>query len=127
MAVVIGGWVDARQSKIEHEVQEFLRGAEVKYTDIIVPFARCTFCRVRLDLSGNLSASLHYPEARKAQQKVVTALKGLNPVSQAPGSETVPLWVQPHRSPEERARVRALVSATAFCEDLAKRMTHLPQ
>ena len=120
LSIVIGGWSDARRPEIEQEVREFLQRAAVEFTDIIVPYARSNFCRVLPVVDVNV----HFADSRRAQQATIATLKAMAPESKILGSEGGKLWITAHRSPEERARIRAVVSATAFCEELSGLMTN---
>ena len=49
---------------------------------------------------------------------IVTALKTMAPVSKIPGSDDgAKLWTTPHRSPAERAKIRAIVSVKIYLDD----------
>ena len=110
LSIVIGGWSDARKPEIEREVRELLGRVSVEFADIMVPYARSNFCRVLLVVDDKI----HFADSLRAQQSVITTLKGLDPKSTLPGSEGSKLWVTAHRTPEERAKIRAVVSVAAF-------------
>ena len=118
LSVVLGGWKDERKPEIEQEVRSMLQSHGVDFADIVVPYARSTFCRVQLVIDP----TIHFADSRRAQQDVITKLKGAGLESRLPGSVGKKLWVAAHRTPEERARVRAVVSVTVFCEELVSDM-----
>ena len=93
MAVVFGGWLDARRSEIQAEVDE-----------INSPLVRSTFSRLNLKLNDEMP--IH--EARHIQTRVVSTLKQASWKSQIPGSQDRVLWALPHRSAEKRNRIKAI-------------------
>ena len=113
LAVVLGGWKEARRSEIQSEVEQFLQklGLQVHVSEIVIPFVRSIFACLNLNIAPNTAL----PEARRLQTNLVAELKGAGLKSEIKGSRGVDLWALPHRTAEKRNRIKAIVSTKDFC------------
>ena len=109
LQIACGGWQDAKRHAIENELREAFSsaGGESLLFDIIVPFARSSFARIELNYPANSGIA----ERRKVQSQVLTALKQQLPTTNIEGQGARPLWFTRYRSPEERAKLRAILSS----------------
>ena len=85
---------------------------EGQVSDVHVPLVRSNFCRLSLSLEPTMSLQ----EGRKKQMAFVQALKSKGLKSKITGNEGRNLWCTPHRSPEERNRIKAVISVKEFAE-----------
>ena len=105
--LVLGGWREARRDEIESEVREWFSRAEC------LPLLQALYCSsvrsntCRVDL---LYVQDNTQDKRKMQTACVEALKSAAQPSQIPGQGPGKLWAKRNRSPEERARIRAIVT-----------------
>ena len=72
---------------------------------VYVPYVRSSFCRVDQDIWAK----------RELQTTVLKHLQGLNFVSIIAGQEPVRFWYARNRTPQERAKIRAILSVQALC------------
>ena len=124
LAVVLGGWKEARRSEIQCEVEGLLRklGLQVHVSEIVIPFVRSTFARLNLNISSNTSL----PEARKLQMNLVAELKSAGLKSEIEGSIGADIWALPHQTTEKRNRIKAIVSTKDFCTLHSKNLQPCP-
>ena len=108
LQIACGGWQDAKRHAIENELRQAFcsAGGEALVFDIIVPFARSSFARIELNYPTNSGIA----ERRKIQSQVLTALKQQLPTTGIEGQGARTLWFTRNRSPEERAKLRALLA-----------------
>ena len=105
--IVVGGWAEAKREDIEKDVNlmfsQLRAGALLK--GVYVPYVCSSFCRVELVYADqNLWAK------RKLQTTVLKHLQGLGY-----GQERVKFWYARNRTPQERAKIRAVLSVQALC------------
>ena len=105
--LVIGGWREAKREDIESEVREWFARAECAplLQAIYCGSVRSNTCRVDL-----LYVQDTMQERRKMQSACVDALKAAAKPSRIEGQPSGTLWAKRNRSPEERARIRAIVT-----------------
>ena len=105
--LVMGGWRECRRDDIEEEVRGWFERADCLplLKNVYCGSVRTNTCRVEL-----LYVQSHLGERRKLQGKVVEALRAVARPPKAENQPPEPLWVKRNRSPEERARIRAIVS-----------------
>ena len=112
LQIVIGGWSEAKRDAIEGDVRnmfETLRaGALLKA--VYVPYVRSGFCRVEL-----VYAEQDLWARRKLQTTVLKHLQGLGYKSCIPGQESSRFWFTRNRAPQERAKIRAILSVQELC------------
>ena len=112
LQIVIGGWAEAKRDLIEGDVRnmfEALRaGALLKA--VYVPYVRSGFCRVEL-----VYAEQDLWARRKLQTTVLKHLQGLSYKSSIPGQESSRFWFTRNRTPQERAKIRAILSVQELC------------
>ena len=77
---------------------------------VYVPYVRSSFCRVEL-----VYADQDIWAKRELQTTVLKHLQGLNFVSIIAGQEPVRFWYARNRTPQERAKIRAILSVQALC------------
>ena len=108
LQIACGGWQDAKPHAIENELRQAFSsaGGESLIFDIIVPFARSSFARIELNYLANSGIA----ERRKVQSQVLTALKQQLPTTNIEGQGSRALWFTRNRSPDERAKLRAILS-----------------
>ena len=124
LAVVLGGWKEARRSETQGEVEGLHRklGLQVHVSEIVIPFVRSTFARLNL----NISSSTSLPEARKLQMNLVAELKTAGLKSEIEGSIGADIWALPHRTTEKRNRIKGIVSTKDFCTLHSKSLQPCP-
>ena len=108
LQIACGGWQDAKRHDIEQEITQAFEaagGANLVH-DIVVPYARSSFARIELNYSRGGGIS----EKRKIQTQVIKALKDVLPHTKIAGQEQRKVWFTRNRSPEERAKLRAILS-----------------
>ena len=105
--LVLGGWREAKRDDIEVEVREWFARAECAplLQAIYCGSVRSNTCRVDL-----LYVQETMQEKRKMQTACVDGLKSVAKPSQIVGQPPGTLWAKRNRSPEERARIRAIVT-----------------
>ena len=113
--IVVGGWEDAKRQEIEGEVTNMFQSAQAEalLKRIHVPYARSRYCRVELLYPDP------NPRAKRDLQSTVlhTLRREVAQGSRLPQQEHVKLWVKRNRGPEERAKIRAIVSMKAVALD----------
>ena len=120
MAVVFGGWLDARRSEIQAEVETVLKELKLSeyVAEINIPLVRSTFSRLNLKLNDEMPSH----EARHIQTHVVSTLKQASWKSQIPGSQDRVLWALPHRSAEKRNHIKGIITTKDFLLGQAARV-----
>ena len=115
--VVIGGWSDARKSDATDEVKNIFR--VIQYEDALedawCPYSRTSFIKVKLRFPDP-QASLQV--RRQFQTTVVSKIKAKNFKSGVPGNEGVRIWATKSKTPEERAKIRAIVLTKEFFKNV---------
>ena len=110
--IVVGGWDEARRVEIEGEVTRLFSDAQAEalLKRVHVPYARSRYCRVELLFPDDR------PRAkRELQGTVLHALRQrISEGSRLPGQGSARLWAKRNRGPEERAKIRAIVSMKAL-------------
>ncbi|CAE7335610.1 unnamed protein product [Symbiodinium natans] len=110
--IVVGGWDEARRVEIEGEVTRLFSDAQAEalLKRVHVPYARSRYCRVELLFPDDR------PRAkRELQGTVLHALRQrVSEGSRLPGQGSARLWAKRNRGPEERAKIRAIVSMKAL-------------
>ena len=112
LQIIVGGWLDARRDEIEREVQSWLQeiGKQQHVHEIVVPYIRCSHAKILLDLTQDASIV----SGRALQKNVIDSLKAANLATNIPGQQENRIWVTPHRTIEERNRIKAVVSVKEF-------------
>ena len=105
--IVLGGWREAKRDEVELEVREWFRRAscEPLLQAMYCSSVRTNTCRVDL-----LYMQENLADRRKVQNMCVEAFRTAARPSSIQGQPTGVLWAKRNRSPEERARIRAIVS-----------------
>ena len=107
LQLVMGGW----QDEIRHAFE--LGGFKDAIHDVWAPYVRTTFMKITLrfpDEGTSISTK------RAFQTQVLQGIKALGPKSQVLGSEGRELWITKQRAPEERNKIKAVVSTKDFIE-----------
>ena len=91
--------------------------------EVSVPFVRSTWARCNLATPPNISLN----EARKLQTKIVQVIKEAKLHSELPDSNGQLLWCMPHRTPEKRNRIKAVVMRKEFCSLHAAKLAIPPK
>ncbi|CAE7766527.1 unnamed protein product [Symbiodinium sp. CCMP2592] len=117
LQLAIGGWEDARRDEAVEEAKAFFEAMQLEksWLDIWSPYSRTSHVRVTLQFPDNCK---NVPQQRAFQTQVLDKLKSKKFLSNIPGQECRELWVQRHRTPEDRAKIRAIVSVKEFIEQL---------
>ena len=112
LQIIVGGWVDARRDEIEREIQSWLQqvGKHTQVYEVVVPYIRCNHAKILLDLNQDTTIV----SGRMLQKNVIESLKGANLKTCIPGQQENRIWVTPHRTMEERNRIKAVVSVKEF-------------
>ena len=111
--VVIGGWTDARKSDAFDEVKNIFRaiGFENAIEEIWAPFSRTSFAKVTLVFPD---PQAHLNVKRQFQTQIISKIKSKDFRSGIVGSEGVRVWATKSKTPEERAKIRAVVLTKEF-------------
>ena len=108
--VALGGWFEAKRESIEDEVRAWFERAEcLPLEDLHIGGVRANSCRVDLRYMQN-----NMRERRQVQNLCIEALRAAARASEIPGQQGGKLWAKRNRSPEERARIRAIVTLKAL-------------
>ena len=115
--IVVGGWRDARRSDAENEVQSLFQatGHDGDWTTIRAPYTRTSFVRVQLRFPD---PDAPIAQRRLFQTRILDDLRKDTWTSALPDQNEATLWITKHRSPETRAKIRALVGAKEFFKSL---------
>ena len=111
--VVIGGWSDARKSDAFDEVRNIFRAidSEDAIEEIWAPFSRTGFAKVTL-VFPDPHATLNVK--RQFQTQIISKIKSKDFRSGVAGSDGVRIWATKSKTPEERAKIRAVVLTKEF-------------
>ena len=110
--IVIGGWGEAKRADVQSDVEQMFR--ELRATpllqNVFVPYVRSSFCRVEpMYVDSDVWAK------RKLQAQVLKHLQALGVKSAVPGQENCKFWFARNRTPQERAKIRAVLSTQSLC------------
>ena len=116
--IVIGGWSDARRNDAIEETRNIFKsiGCDSSISDIFVPYSRTTFAKVKLTFPN---PDAHISLRRQHQFGILDKLRSKNFTSGVPGSAGNKIWATKSKSPEERAKIRAIVLTKAFYRNLS--------
>ena len=111
--VVVGGWNDARKTDAFEEIKNVFKaiGHEDAIQDLWAPYSRTTFAKVTLAFPD---PNAHLNIQRQFQTQLIAKIKARNFQSGVPGSEGNRVWATKSKTPEERAKVRAVVLTKEF-------------
>ena len=111
--IVVGGWSDARKNDAFDEVKNIFQAIqhEDAIEEIWSPYSRTSFAKVKLRFPD--------PQAtiqvrRQFQMMLVGKIKNKNFKSGVPGSDGLKIWATKSKTPEERAKIRAIVLTKEF-------------
>ena len=123
--LVFGGWTDARRDDAIEEARNILKDVDALQLaeEIWTPYSRTNFVKVRLIFPD---PEAHISRRRKFQTELLDKLKKKSYVSGVPGSEKCRLWMTKSKTPEERARIRAIVLTKEFYKGLPHVDASLP-
>ena len=115
--IVIGGWSDARKSDAIDEVKNIFgviqQASAVE--DVWCPYSRTNFAKVKL-VFPDPHATIQV--RRQFQMSIVSKIKNKNFKSGVPGSEGARIWATKSKTPEERAKIRAVVLTKEFYKNV---------
>ena len=110
--IVIGGWGEAKRADVQSDVEQMFK--ELRATpllqNVFVPYVRSSFCRVEL-----VYVDADVWAKRKLQAQVLKHLQALGFKSSVPGQEHAKFWFARNRTPQERAKIRAVLSVQSLC------------
>ncbi|CAE7323356.1 unnamed protein product [Symbiodinium sp. CCMP2592] len=117
LQLAIGGWADCKRDDAIEEAKAMFEAAKMDHAwaDIWSPYTRTSHVRVSLRFPDTHKT---IPQQRAFQTEVLEALKKKKYLSSVPGQECMEIWVNRHRTPEERSKIRAVVSVKEFIEQL---------
>ena len=117
LQMAIGGWEDCRRDEAVEEAKAIFEAAQIPnaWLEIWSPYSRTSHVRVILQFPPNYKT---IPQQRAFQTEVLEKLKSRKWTSNVPGNEGRTIWIQRHRSPEDRAKIRAIVSVKEFVDQL---------
>ena len=115
--LVFGGWTDARRDDAIEEAKNIMKDIQSLelVEEVWTPYSRTNFVKVRLLFPD---PQAHISKRRKFQTEILDKLKRKSYVSSVPGSEKTRLWMTKSKTPEERARIRAIVLTKEFYKSL---------
>ena len=113
LQLAIGGWEDCRRDEAVEEAKAIFEAAKIPqaWLEIWSPYSRTSHVRVIFQFPSNYKA---IPQQRAFQTEVFEKLRSRKWTS----SEGREIWIQRHRSPEDRAKIRAIVSVKEFIDQL---------
>ena len=116
--IVIGGWTDARKNDAIDETRNIFKaiGCDSSIAEIFVPYSRTTFAKVKLTFP---LADAHISVRRQHQFGILDKLRSKNFTSGVPGSTGNKIGSTKSKTPEERAKIRAIVLTKAFYRGLS--------
>ena len=116
--IVIGGWNDARKADAFDEVRNIFKNIQAEHAidDIWAPHGRTTFAKVKLAFAENQTT---LQARRQFQMQIVSKIKNKNFRSGIHGSEGLKVWATKSKTPEERAKIRAVVLTKEFYKNVA--------
>ena len=116
--IVVGGWSDARKSDAIDEVHNIFRNIQFENSieEVWAPYSRTGFTKVKLKFPD--------PEAsvvvrRQFQTLIINKIKEKHFRSGVLGSEGAKIWATKSKTPEERAKIRAVVLTKEFYKTLS--------
>ena len=117
LQMAIGGWEDCRRDEAVEEAKAIFEAAQIPnaWLEIWSPYSRTSHVRVILQFPANIKT---VPQQRAFQTEVLEKLKSRKWTSNVSGNEGRTIWIQRHRSPEDRAKIRAIVSVKEFIDQL---------
>ena len=118
--IVIGGWTDARRSDAQQEVTNMFKAIHMPdaIKEMWAPYSRTNFIKVQLSFPNESS---HISVRRLYQLQIIEKLKVMKFTSGVQGSVGSKIWATKSKSPDERAKVRALVVTKEFLKALPGR------
>ena len=110
-----------RKADAEAEVRQVFEqgGFQDAIHDVWAPYVRTTFMKITLKFPDP-EASL--ATKRAFQTRILQGIKAIQPKSQVLGSEGREVWITKQRAPEERDKIKAIVSTKDFAERYAASM-----
>ena len=111
--VVVGGWNDARKSDAFEEIKNIFKAIDFEgaIQEVWAPYNRTSFAKVTLSFPD---PNAHLNVKRQFQTQIITKIKARNFQSGVPGSEGNKVWATRSKTPDERAKIRAVVLTKAF-------------
>ena len=115
--IIVGGWVDAKRADAQQEVTNMFSAIQMTSAvkELWAPYSRTNFIKVQLAFPDEQA---HISVRRLFQLRVIEKLKVMKFTSGVQGSTGNKIWATKSKSPEERARVRALVATKEFLKAL---------
>ena len=115
--IVIGGWNDARKTDAFDEVRNIFKNIQAEHAidDIWAPHGRTNFAKVKLAFAENQTT---LQARRQFQMQIVSKIKSKNSRSGIHGSEGLKVWATKRKTPEERAKIRAVVLTKEFYKNV---------
>ncbi|CAE7472602.1 unnamed protein product, partial [Symbiodinium necroappetens] len=115
--IIVGGWVDAKRADAQQEVTNMFSAIQMTSAvkELWAPYSRTNFIKVQLAFPDEQA---HISVRRLFQWRVIEKLKVMKFTSGVQGSTGNKIWATKSKSPEERARVRALVVTKEFLKAL---------
>ena len=116
--IVVGGWSDARKADAFDEVRNIFQTLkQEKYIEEIwAPYGRTSFAKVKLLFPD---PEAHISVRRQLQMQIVNNIRNKNFRSGVAGSEGAKIWATKSKTPEERAKSRAVVLTKEFYKSLS--------
>ena len=117
LQLALGGWEDARREEAVEEAKALFEALQLEHAwlDIWSPYSRTSHVRIALKFPETHTS---ISQQRRFQKQVLEKLQTRKFLRNIPGQECREIWVQRHRTPEERAKIRAIVSVKEFIEQL---------
>ncbi|CAE7541708.1 unnamed protein product [Symbiodinium sp. CCMP2456] len=117
LQLAIGGWQDCRRDDAVEEAKAMFEAAGLKdaWEDIYSSYNRTSHVRVVLAFPSHYKT---VPQQRAFQTQVLEKLKARKWTSSVQGNENRVIWISRHRTPEDRAKIRAIVSVKEFIDQL---------
>ena len=117
LQLVIGGWEDCKKDEAVEEAKAIFEAVQLPnvWQEIWSSYSRTSHARVILSFPEHCKK---LPQQRAFQTEVLEKLKKRKWSSSIPGNEGRTIWIQRHRNPEDRAKIRAIVSVKEFIDQL---------
>ena len=116
--IVVGGWNDARKSDATDEIRNIFKavGCEASIAEIFTPYSRTNFAKIKLNFP---QPEAHISVRRQIQFNILDKLRAKSFTSGVPGSVGNKIWSTKSKTPEERAKTRAIVLTKTYYRSLS--------
>ena len=117
--MVVGGFAVDKRQEIDESLKVLYEDEELK---LLVQSHRSDFRDNKAIVHLKVEPGEGFRSLRQKQRAFIARWREIAPKSKATASRDKPLWASQNRTPEERARIRAVVLTVRFLEHLQPRL-----